>query len=92
MANAYARAGTLVANVVTSVTLRGSTDGVWVVNRSQSGQIWVRLDGVAPTVAGADCFVVLGARNFPVANVNVIVQMISSSTPDYSVEGLVVAT
>lgn len=86
---AYGRSGTLVANTPTSVTVRGWDNGVWVINRTASTEIWVRLDGTAATVAGADCFCVSGARNFPTPNANVTLSLISTGTPDYSVEGAV---
>lgn len=84
---AYALSGTLAANVVTSVIVAGWPYGINVVNRSGTGTIWVRMDGVDPTVAGQDCFPVLGARNFPSPGANVNVRLISSGALDYTVEG-----
>jgi hypothetical protein len=89
MANAYARSGTLVGGAVTAVTVRGWFLGVWVINRTGTGEIWVRLDGTDPTIAGNDCFLVLGARNFPTKERDIVVKLISSGTPDYTVEGAV---
>lgn len=103
----YAKSGTLTASAVASVDITtltryvgidwdGISDGIWVINRSQSGQIWVRLDGEDPTVAGDDCYVVLGARFFPNpkarggdAGEAVTVKLISSAALDYTVEGTV---
>lgn len=91
-----AKSGTLVADAVTTVTITDTwPGGIEVVNRSQTGQIWVRLDGVAPTVAGDDCFLVMGARYFdpPGPGIagsnteNTVVKLISSAALDYTVEG-----
>lgn len=87
-----AKSGTLVANTVTSVTVTDvNPGGVEIVNRSQTGQIWVTLDGTEPTVAGDDCFIVLGARYFENPTVpareQVVVKLISSAALDYTVEG-----
>lgn len=86
-----AKSGTLVTNTPVSVPITNAyPDGIYVVNRSQTGQIWVRLDGTDPTVAGDDCFVVLGARYFPnpwsAAAENVTVKLISNAALDYTVE------
>jgi hypothetical protein len=87
---AYAASGTLTGGAVTTVTVTATADGVEVINRTQTGEIWVRLDGTDPTVAGADCFVVLGARLFPARNGLVTVKLIASSALAYAVEGLVI--
>lgn len=89
MSNAYARSGALTANVAASVTVYVGPQGLWVTNRSQAGEIWVRMDGTAATVAGNDCFVVLGARNFASHAGNVTVSLISTGTPNYEVSGAV---
>lgn len=90
---ANAKSGTLTPNVVTAVAItNGWPDGVEVINRTGTGQIWVRLDGVNPTVAGDDCYVVLGARRFdPPDGANrpwpLSVRLISTEALDYTVEG-----
>lgn len=88
-----AKSGTLTPATVATVTITdGYPDGVWVANRSQSGQIWVRFDGVNPTVAGDDCCLVMGFRLFPVTTVGketIVVKLISSAALDYTVEGTV---
>jgi hypothetical protein len=84
-----AKSGTLVANTVTPVAVLNCFPGINVVNRSGSGTIWVRLDGVDPTVAGDNCFPVLGVRYFsvPAANADKItVKLISTAALDYTVE------
>jgi hypothetical protein len=86
---AFAASGTLVGNTVTTVTVRGWTYGINVINRTGTGQIWVTINGTTPTVAGADCFVVLGARNFPCNNADTVVKLICSAANDYTVEGMV---
>lgn len=86
-----ARSGTLTASTVATVAITDAwPDGITVVNRSQTGTIWVRLDGTDPTVAGDDCYPVLGARHFPATTVRkeaVTVKLISSAALDYTVEG-----
>lgn len=88
-----ARSGTLTPNTVASVPITDAyPDGLWVINRSQTGEIWVRLDGQNPTVAGDDCFVVLGARYFPATTIGreaVTVRLISTLALTYTVEGTV---
>lgn len=86
---AHSTAGALTAATVTAVTVFGWSDGIWIENRTASTEIWATLDGSVPTVAGADCFLVTGARNFPCPNGPVTVQMISSGTPSYAVSGSV---
>lgn len=79
--------GTLTANAVTSVTLDADTDGIQVVNRSQTGAIWVRVDGSAPTVGGANSYVVLGARSFTIRRRgSLTIKLISDEALDYTVE------
>lgn len=87
---AYAKSGQLAAGVVTTVTVKADGSGIQLVNRSQSGEIWVRMDGTDPVVKGDDSFAVLGVRHFPTRTGEVEVRMISSGTPEYSVEGLVI--
>lgn len=88
-----AKSGTLTSNVVTSVEITDAWPaGIEVINRSGTGEIWVRLDGVNPTVAGDDCYVVLGARRFEpqtVGRESVTVKLISSGALKYTVEGTV---
>lgn len=83
--------GALAANVVTTVTLTSGQKGIVVVNRTlDGGVIWARVDGVAPTVAGADSYVVLGAREFPVRDhfTAVTVKLLSTTVRDFSVEAM----
>lgn len=91
---AVARSGTLTAGgPATTVDITDAwPGGIWVINRSQTGEIWVTLDGSVPTVAGNDCFVVLGARFFAnprVGDDTVAVKLISSAALTYSVESTV---
>ena len=90
----YSKSGTLVASTVATVQIVPWASGLWVECRTTgTDEMWVTLDGSVPTVAGDNCFLVSGARNFPVsydANGSVVtVKMISSGTPGYSVSGLV---
>jgi hypothetical protein len=87
------RSGTLTIDTVTSVALTDVwPEGVWVHNRHQTGEIWVRLDGTDPTVGGDDCYIVQGSRFFPaseIAREDVTVKLISSAALNYAVEGAV---
>ncbi len=80
--------GTLTANVVTSVSITSGNRGIVVVNRAtDGGALWVRLDGQNPAIAGADSFVVLGAREFMLRrNTAHTVKIISDGARPYSVE------
>lgn len=88
---ARVKSGTLTPNVVATVTIDDAwPNGLEIVNRSQTGAIWVRLDGLAPTVAGDDCFTVLGARFFenPWSRPGpIVVKLISDQALNYTVEG-----
>lgn len=86
---AYARSGTLAPGVVTAVDVVADGNGLQIVNRSGSGAIWVRLDGVDPVAAANDTFVVLGVRHFPTRTGPVNVRMISAAALDWTVEGVV---
>jgi hypothetical protein len=83
--------GTLAANEVTSVAIESGRGGIVIVNRAQTGTIWVRLDGVDPEPEGSGTFAVYGAREFPAQQrtrqiINVEVRMISDTAVQYSVE------
>jgi hypothetical protein len=85
--------GTLTANVVASVPVAPGSAGIVVVNRDQTGSIWVRIDGTDPSIGGAGSYVVLGAREFPMTRKQVqagtvTVKMISSAARAYTVEAI----
>jgi hypothetical protein len=82
--------GTLVANTVATVTFRADFgDTVTVLNRG-AGDIYLTLDGTAPTVGGANTSIVLAnsTRTYKVASSQtaLAVKLISSGTPAYTVE------
>lgn len=79
--------GTLVGGVAQSVTV-DAPNGILITNTTQTGTIWVRLGGVAATVAGSDCYPVTGDRVMPARGDGIVVSLISSTTPVFSVEGL----
>jgi hypothetical protein len=81
--------GTLSAGVVTAVTIDTSAKGFEVVNRDQTGEIWVRVDGGEPEPRGAGSFVVLGARRFGGSNRAgpVTIKLIAEADRQFSVEG-----
>lgn len=90
---ATSKSGTLTANTVKSETVEvvafGTEKGLSVTNRSTTGEIWVRLDGVDPTVAGDNCKLVIGTRSFALSDgiSSVTVKMISTDALSYCVEG-----
>lgn len=88
---AHAKSATLTISTVDRVTVTDAyPGGIEVINRSQSGTIWVRFDGVDPTVGGDNCHPVLGARFFenPWADraENIQVRLISDAALAYTVE------
>lgn len=87
---ANSKSGTLTGSVVTTVTVIADGLGIQVVNRSQTGTIWVRLDGVDPVAAADDTYAVLGARHFVTHTGAVQVRLLSTAALDYSVEGIVI--
>lgn len=85
---AHTVSGVLVAGVVSTVTVESDSRGGYeVVNRSQTGEIWVRADGTDPTVGGADSWVVLGARRFRSRFNPITVRLISTGALNYAVDG-----
>lgn len=85
--------GTLTADAVTTVTLRPGEEGIVVVNRDLAGAIWVRIDGQDPQIGGADSYVVLGAREFPLSRMTIqkqtiTIKLISDSDRSFTVEAI----
>ncbi len=89
---ANAKSGTLTISTVATVTVTADGLGIQVVNRTQTGVIWVRLDGVDPVAAADDCYAVLGVRHFLTRTGAIQVRMLSTDALDYTVEGLVHTT
>jgi hypothetical protein len=56
--------GTLTAGQVTTVTIDVGFAGFEVLNRSRTGEMWVRYDGQDPVPGAAGSYVVVGARAF----------------------------
>lgn len=87
---ASARHGTLVANTVTTVTIDTTGDYseiVDVINRSQSGEMYVTADGTAPTVTGNDTRAVMGVTSFRRRTAApFVVKLISTAALSYSVQ------
>lgn len=83
--------GTLEAGVVAAVTVESGRGGIVIVNRQQSGVIWVRLDGTDPVPEAPNTFAVFGAREFGVQTrsrqvAEFEVRMLSDTAVQYSVE------
>lgn len=86
---------TLAANTVDRVTLnRDSHSYFEVTNVDGAGAIYVRTDGVDPTVAGDECDVlpaVVGSIVLPHngrnRNTNPVIRLISDAAVKYSVKG-----
>lgn len=85
------KSGTTTANTVATVTFATYYPKVEVVNRG-STELWLRTDGVNPTIGGDDCEVIPAASfkdtiiNYTVTNTEV--RLISSSAVAYTVEGI----
>lgn len=90
------RHGTLVANTVATVALSvANTPGEnqesferCVVFARGTGDVFVRTDGVNPTVGGNDTFVVPAntRREIHLSGTSADIRLISSGTPGYTVE------
>lgn len=83
--------GTLTPDEVTTVTLTGvGAEGIEIINRSQTGTIWYRVDGGTPAVGGDNSHPVLGARRvdnpYSVDAKSVVVKLISADALDYTIE------
>lgn len=83
--------GTLTADTAVSVEIDNHGGWIEIVNRSQTGEIWARVDGQDATVAGEDCYLVLGSRRLQVpVSVTLYqpasVSLISTDPLDYTVE------
>lgn len=83
---------TLTASTVDTVTLTSAAKRLRIINRSGTAEIYYTTNGSAPTVFGANCYVVVAAitedsaRNELGDQNETKVQLISSGTPTYSVE------
>lgn len=83
--------GSLTANQITTVSITPGPDGLDVVNRSQTGVIWVTIDGTDPVIETAGTYACVGVRTFSMSIAHqrtVTVKMISDSALKYSVEGI----
>lgn len=78
--------GTLVADTVTTATIDIRRAGLEIVNRSETGEIWARFDGVNPVIGAADSYVIVGARSYVFSSSPVTVKLISNAALKYSVE------
>lgn len=89
MATPSAQSGTLTSNVAATVTITDAYPSVLITNRSGTGTIWVTLDGSTPTVAGANCFPVMGTRSWGIDALvrPTTVKLIANAALDYTVEG-----
>lgn len=84
--------GTLVAGVATG-NIKGfeGPTGVNVVNRSAmegrtNQPIWVSTTSTPPTIAGANCYPIYGARLFLADEVGNELRLIAASALDYTIE------
>lgn len=89
--------GTTVGNAVTTVTFASWYHNIEVINRS-SGDMWVRFDGVDPTIAGDECFFVAAQTFLDAVNPklppepaigqtsNTVVKIITATAANYTVQ------
>jgi hypothetical protein len=89
--------GTTVGGVVTTITFANRYRNITIINRS-SGDMWARVDGVDPTVAGDECYFVsplgyvdaINLNNPPEpalgVTANTVVKMISAANATFTVQ------
>jgi hypothetical protein len=89
--------GTTVGGAVTTVTFANWYHNVEVSNRS-SGDMWVRFDGVDPTIAGDECFFIAPLTSLDTVNPklppepalgttsNTVVKMITAANANFTVQ------
>lgn len=81
---------TLVANVVTTLTFDYDAGEVEVLNVDGAAAVYVRTDGVAPTVRGTGCDVLPAAIGVVSLKVRTdgptVVKLISAGSPEVSVK------
>lgn len=89
--------GTTVGGVVTVVTFTNWYHNIEVINRS-SGDMWARVDGVDPTVAGDECYFVAPLGFVGVINAkrppepalgftsNTVVKIISAANATFTIQ------
>lgn len=80
-----------ILTVLTVDTVSCTRAFTWIVvkNRSTTAEIWVRVDGVDPTVGGDEAYVVLplGSRDLHIPDpAGVSVKVISAAAAAYAVE------
>lgn len=82
-----AKHATLIATVVDTVNFNAEWGSIRVFNRGMV-DIYVRLDGTAPTVAGDECYVIPAgtAEDIITGAAISLIKLISSGIPAYSVE------
>lgn len=82
--------GGLTADTVKSVEVDAGREGIVVVNRAQTGVIWVRIDGTDPAPEAPGTYAVFGAREFPMTRAQsfktVDVRMVADTDLTYTVE------
>lgn len=89
--------GTTTAAAVTTVTFANWYHNIEIINRS-TGDMWARVDGVDPTVAGDECYFVAPLGFVDVVNAkappepasgqtsNTVVKMISAANAAFTVQ------
>ncbi len=88
---AKTKSGTLTPNTAVAVPITNHGGSLEIVNRSSSGEIWIRVDGTPAVVEADDNYVVLGygARRLPVtalATQTATASLISTEALEYTVE------
>jgi hypothetical protein len=86
------KSGVTVASTVTTVTFSTWYNAIEVLN-SGGFDIWMRTDGIDPTISGDDCILIPSQTwkdtipNDQIPASNTIVKMISATATNYTVEG-----
>lgn len=87
-----AKTQALVANTADTVTFNGGQAVCEIVNLDATSAIWIRLDGTAATVEGAECIPIPANSSFRVPatpDIAVGISVISTGTPKYCVHRVV---
>lgn len=68
MAGTYRTTTTTTAGVVSTITFPTWFDAIQVDNDDKTTDLWVRVDGIAPTVGGDDCIYVRASETIIIGN------------------------
>lgn len=97
MTATHITSGTTTGGVASTITFATWYRSITIMNRS-TNDMWARVDGVAPTIAGDDCFFVPGNSFLSVDNpqrapepaigatTNTVVEIITATASNYTIQ------